>query len=178
MANMVKRAFRYRFYPSPEQAAELSRTSGCVRKVWNLALNARTAAWHQRRESVTYVQSSAMLTGWKRSDDLAYHPLARAISDAAWQELRGMLEYKCGWYGRYLVVIDRWYPSSKTCSACGHVAASMPLSTCEWDCSSCGARHDRDINAARNTRAAGLAVLACGADVRPHRESSLAGGRR
>jgi putative transposase len=72
MAKLVKRAFRYRFYPSPEQAAELSRTFGCVRKVWNLALDARTAAWHQRRERVTYVQSSAMLTGWKRSDDLAY----------------------------------------------------------------------------------------------------------
>jgi putative transposase len=145
---------------------------------------------------VTYVQSSAMLTGWKRSDDLAYlnavssvplqqalrnmtrnHRLARAISDAVWHELRAMLEYKCGWYGRHLVVINCWYPSSKTCSACGHVA-SLPLSTREWGCSSCGARHDRDINAARNIRAAGLAVLACGADVRPHRESSLAGGRR
>src|ERR1019366_3134245 len=72
MAKVVKRAYKYRFYPTPEQAAELSRTFGCVRKVWNLALEARTAAWCQRRESVTYVQSSALLTGWKRSGDLAY----------------------------------------------------------------------------------------------------------
>ena len=72
MAKIVKRACEYRFYPTPEQAAELTRTFGCVRKVWNLALQARTTAWHQRHERVTYLQSSALLTGWKRSDDLAY----------------------------------------------------------------------------------------------------------
>jgi putative transposase len=105
------------------------------------------------------------------------HFLARAISDAAWSDLRAMLEYKCGWYGRDLIVIDRWYPSSKTCSACGHVAASLPLRVREWNCESCGTRHDRDINAARNILAAGLAVSACGAGVRPQRESSRAGGR-
>ena len=105
------------------------------------------------------------------------HSLARAISGAAWAELRAMLEYKCDWYGRELVMIDRFYPSSKICSACGHVAASLPLNVREWRCA-CGAVHDRDINAARNIRAAGLAVLACGAGVRPQRESSLAGGRR
>lgn len=106
------------------------------------------------------------------------HHLARGISDAAWAELRAMLEYKCDWYGRRLVVIDRWYPSSRTCSTCGHLAASLPLNIREWDCESCGARHDRDVNAACNIRAAGLAVLACGAGVRPQRESSRAGGRR
>src|ERR1700756_705287 len=61
MAKTVKRAYRYRFYPSPEQETELLRTFGCVRKVWNLALDARTEAWYRRRERVTYVQSSAML---------------------------------------------------------------------------------------------------------------------
>ena len=387
MVKLVKRAYRYRFYPTPGQAAELERTFGCVRKVWNLALDARTTAWYQRRERVTYVQSSAMLTEWKRSEDLAYlnevssvplqqalrhlqgafaafwekraryprfksrkksrasaeytrsafrwrdgqltlakmtgpldirwsrplppcavpstvtvsrdaagrwhisilveetvealppaeaavgidagitslitlsteekvanpkhergdrkrlalaqrrlarkrkgsanrararvkvarvyariadrrrdflhklttrlvrenqavviedlgvrnmtrnHSLARAISDAAWADLRSMLEYKCDWYGRNLIVIDRWYPSSKTCSACGHVAASLPLAVREWACESCGALHDRDINAAINIRAAGLAALACGAGVRPQGEYSLAGGR-
>jgi putative transposase len=104
--------------------------------------------------------------------------LARAISDAAWREMRGMLEYKCQWYGRDLVVIDRWYPSSRTCSGCGHDAGPLPLNVREWACVNCGTRHDRDINAAQNIRAAGLAVLACGASVRPQRESSRAGGRR
>jgi putative transposase len=388
MARTVKRAYRYRFYPSPGQEAELLRTLGCVRKVWNLALEARTEAWYQRRERVTYVQSSAMLTEWKRSGELGYlnevssvplqqalrhlqgafvsfwekrsryprfksrrrsrqaaeytrsafrwkdgqftlakmeapldirwsrplpegaepstatvsrdaagrwhvsllcecpvgphparesvtgidagitslvtlstgekianprherrdrdklakaqrdlarkqkgsanrdkarvkvarvharitdrrrdflhqlttrlvrenqavviedlsvrnmlgnHCLARAISDAAWSDLRGMLEYKCDWYGRDLIIIDRWYPSSKTCAACGHTAASLPLNVREWDCVNCGTRHDRDINAAANIRAAGLAVSACGGSVRPKRETSRAGSSR
>ena len=386
MARVVKRAYRYRYYPSPGQTAELSRTFGCVRKVYNLALEARTAAWCQRQERLTYTQTSAMLTLWKRQEGSTYlgevpsvplqqalrhlqgaftafwdkraryprfksrkrscqsaeytrsafrwrdgqltlakleepldivwsrplpkgaqpstvtvsrdstgrwfvsilveeaisslppaersvgidvgitslvtlstgekianprherrdrqrlalaqrrlarkqrgsanrerarvkvarvhariadrrrdhlhklttrlvrenqavmiedlsvrnmirnHSLARAISDAAWANPRSMLKYKCDWYGRRLVVVDRWYPSSKLCSACGHAAASMPLNVREWDCAACGARHDRDINAAQNILAAGLAVTACGAGVRPQRESSRAGG--
>jgi putative transposase len=388
MRKTVRRAYRYRFYPSPEQETELLRTFGCVRKVWNLALDARTTAWYQRQERVTYVQSSALLTGWKRSADLAYlndvssvplqqalrhlqeafaafwdkraryprfksrrksrqsaeytrsafryrggmltlakmtepldirwsrplpqgaepstvtvsrdaagrwfasllveeaieqhldtgaavgidagitslvtlstgekivnprherrdrarlakaqrklsrkqkgsanrekaqrklarvhariadrrhdflhklstrlvrenqavviedlsvrnmvrnHSLARAISDAAWGDLRSMLEYKCDWYGRELVVIDRWYPSSKTCSGCGHLTARMPLGVREWNCGNCGARHDRDVNAAKNILAAGLVVTACGGSVRPKRELSRAGSSR
>jgi putative transposase len=92
--------------------------------------------------------------------------LARAISDCGWGELRRQLEYKAARAGRQLIVIDRWYPSSKTCSACGHLLASLNLSTRTWQCPSCGTRHDRDINAAKNILAAGLAVSACGADVR------------
>src|ERR1035437_8528092 len=72
MAKVVKRAYKYRFYPTPEQAADLTRTFGCARKVYNLALEARTAAWDQRHERVTYLQSSALLTQWKRSGDLLY----------------------------------------------------------------------------------------------------------
>ena len=98
--------------------------------------------------------------------------LARAISDCGWGEFRRQLEYKCERAGRELVVIDRWYPSSKTCSACGHLLAGLSLSNRHWTCPGCRARHDRDINAAKNILAAGLAVArgspgdACGADVR------------
>jgi putative transposase len=98
--------------------------------------------------------------------------LARAISDCGWGEFRRQLEYKCAWYGRSLIVIDRWYPSSKTCSVCGHLLAELSLGTRNWTCPSCRARHDRDINAATNILAAGLAVArgspgdACGGDVR------------
>ncbi|MEV7806351.1 RNA-guided endonuclease TnpB family protein [Microbispora sp. NPDC088329] len=93
--------------------------------------------------------------------------LARAISDCGWGEFRRQLEYKTRRYGRRLVVIDRWYPSSKTCSACGHLLAQLSLSTRTWQCPSCGTRHDRDVNAAKNILAAGRAVSACGADVSP-----------
>ncbi|MFH9246943.1 RNA-guided endonuclease InsQ/TnpB family protein [Streptomyces lydicus] len=375
----VKRAFKYRFYPSDVQAAELSRTFGCVRKVYNLALAARTEAW-LRQERVTYAQTSAMLTGWKKSEELAFlsevssvplqqslrhlqsafvsfwgkrarYPrfksrkrsrasaeytrsafryrngeltlakmsdpldivwsralpegaepttvtasrdaagrwfvsilcddvpatwgaatdavgidagitslvtlstgekianprhergdrarlaraqralsrkaegsanrhkarrkvarvhariadrrrdflhklttrlvrenqtlviedltvrnmvknrrLARAVSDASWSELRTMLEYKCAWYGRELIAIDRWFPSSKLCSTCGTIAVKLPLNVRSWTCV-CGAVHDRDVNAAKNILAAGLAVTVCGDGVRPQRST-------
>src|SRR6266496_1654611 len=92
--------------------------------------------------------------------------LARVIADCGWGEFRRQLEYKCERAGRELLVVDRWYPSSKTCSACGHLLAELSLKTRHWTCPSCGFRHDRDINAAKNILAAGLAVSACGADVR------------
>lgn len=91
--------------------------------------------------------------------------LARAISDCGWGEFRRQIHYKCQRYGRRLVVIDRWYPSSKTCSECGYLLADLSLSTRTWQCPSCGTRHDREINAAKNILAAGQAVAACGADV-------------
>ncbi|MER6926273.1 RNA-guided endonuclease TnpB family protein, partial [Streptomyces spiralis] len=381
MTQQVKRAFKYRFYPTDEQAAELSRTFGCVRLVYNKALQERTRAWYGEQRRLSYVESSAALTQWKKSEELAFlaevssvplqqalrhlqtafanffarrakyprfksrkksrasaeytrsafkwcdgkltlakmaepldirwsrplpegavpstvtvsrdaagrwfvsllcedtitpapatnaavgldagitslvtlstgekvanprherrdrarlaraqrelsrkakgsnnrakaqvkvarvhariadrrrdflhklstrlvrenqtvviedltvrnllknHKLARAISDASWTELRLMLEYKCAWYGRELVVIDRFFPSSKLCGACGTVAAKLPLNVRQWTCD-CGAVHDRDVNAARNILAAGLAASACGDGVRPQRESS------
>ncbi|MFF1396222.1 RNA-guided endonuclease InsQ/TnpB family protein [Streptomyces sp. NPDC058287] len=378
----VKRAFKYRFYPTDAQAAELLRTFGCVRKVYNLALAARTQAW-ARQERVNYTATSAMLTVWKKTEELAYlsevssvplqqtlrhlqvaftnffakrakyprfksrkksrksaeyttsafrygsgqltlakmsepldvvwsrplpegvspstvtvsqygagrwfvsllcedpavkplpatgsaigidagldhlltlstgekianprherqdrarlalaqrrlaktakgegtnrakarrkvakihariadrrrdhlhklttrlvrenqtlviedltvrnmvknHSLARAISDAGWRDMRTMLEYKAAWYGRNLVVVDRWFPSSKLCSHCGALAGKMPLHVRTWTCEGCGTTHDRDVNAARNVKAAGLAVTVCGAGVRPQRRT-------
>ncbi|WP_131802403.1 RNA-guided endonuclease TnpB family protein, partial [Parafrankia soli] len=97
------------------------------------------------------------------------HSFARAISDASWSELRRMLEYKAGWYGRTLIAIDRFYPSSKTCSVCGSIVKELPLNVREWACRGCGTVHDRDVNAAVNILAAGLAVAACGDGVRPPR---------
>jgi putative transposase len=376
----VKRAFKYRFCPTDAQAAELSRTFGCVRKVYNMALAARTEAW-TRQERVNYNQTSAMLTAWKKTEELAYlnevssvplqqalrhlqtafanffgkrakyprfksrkksrksaeytnsafrfrdgelqlakmseplrivwsrplpegvnpstvtvsqdaagrwfvsmlcddpgirhlpatdaavgidagldhlltlstgekitnphherrdraalakaqrrlakkqkgsangvkarrkvarihariadrrrdslhqittrlvrenqtlviedltvrnmvknRKLARVISDAAWREFRSMLEYKAQWYGREVIAVDRWFPSSKLCSACGTLQDKMPLNVRTWTCN-CGATHDRDVNAAKNLLAAGRAVAACGAGVRPQRSS-------
>lgn len=84
------------------------------------------------------------------------HNLARAISDMGWREFRSMLEYKCEWYGKNLSVIGRFDPSSKTCSNCGTINNELKLSNREWTCNSCGANHDRDINAAINIRNFGL----------------------
>src|SRR5512132_3120238 len=301
---MVQRAYRYRFYPTSEQASVLSRTFGCVRLVYNRALDVRTVAWHadqrrltswtlseevaflnevaavphqqslrhlerafeafwagraryprfkakrRQRDAAEYTRSAfrfqdgqltlVRLAGplhirWSRPlpegcrpstvtvsrdpvgrwyvslrvaslhpriadrrrdhlhklstrlvrenqtvviEDLgvrgmtANHSLARAISDAGWADLRRMLAYKAAWYGRELVVIDRWYPSSTTCSGCGDLAGTLPLSVRVWTCQGCGSRHDRDVNAAKNILAAGLAAAACGAGVGPQREAS------
>lgn len=97
------------------------------------------------------------------------HSLARAISDASWSELRRQLEYKAEWHGREIIAVDRWYPSSKTCSACGHLLTKLPLRLRAWTCPACTATHDRDINAARNILAVGRTVTACGDGVRPVR---------
>ena len=88
--------------------------------------------------------------------------LSKAISDAGWSEFVRQLKYKALWYGRELIGIDRWYPSSKRCSDCGYTMSKMPLNVRQWTCPECGSIHDRDINAARNVLAVGLAVSARG----------------
>ena len=382
----MERAFKYRFYPTPEQESLLRRTLGCVRLVYNRALAARTEAWYQRQERMGYGESSSMLTGWKREEDLSFlnevscvplqqglrhlqtafsnffagrtqypnfkkkrnggsaeftksafkwkdgqvflakcvealpirwsrqlpqgaepstitiklepsgrwtvsllvddltiqplppidkaigidagitslvttsdgekvanpkhfsklyqklrkaqkalsrkqkgsqnrdkarrkvarvhaeirdarqdflhklttrlvrenqtivaeslavknmvknRKLAKAISDAGWSEMTRQLDYKARWYGRTFVQLDRWFPGSKTCSKCGHKVESLPLKIREWDCPKCKAHHDRDVNAALNHLAAGLAVLVCGATVRPEESKSRKAG--
>ncbi len=91
--------------------------------------------------------------------------LAKSIHDSGWGELLRQLEYKAGWYGRTLVGIDRWYPSSKRCSACGYTLQKLPLDIRDWQCPECDVNHDRDTNAAVNILAAGRAVLASGESV-------------
>ncbi len=76
--------------------------------------------------------------------------LSRAVSDAGWGEFRRMLEYKGKWYGCRIVVADRFYPSSKTCSGCGAVKAELALSERVFACEACGLVIDRDLNAAIN----------------------------
>lgn len=93
------------------------------------------------------------------------HTLAKSISDCSFSMLRSMLTYKCEWYGRKLVVIDRWSPSSKRCSCCGHIMASMGLDIREWVCPSCHTVHDRDVNAAKNILDEGLRILDIGPEL-------------
>ncbi|HAJ3253343.1 RNA-guided endonuclease InsQ/TnpB family protein [Escherichia coli] len=93
--------------------------------------------------------------------------LSKAIADAGWSELVRQLQYKGKWAGRSVVAIDQYLPSSKCCSCCGFTMQKMPLNVRKWHCPECGADHDRDINAARNIKAAGLAVLAHGEPVNP-----------
>lgn len=93
--------------------------------------------------------------------------LSKAIADAGWGEFMRQLQYKGLWAGRSVVAIDPFFPSSKRCSCCGFTMPKMSLNVRKWRCPECGADHDRDVNAARNIKAAGLAVLAHGEPVNP-----------
>ncbi|HLU97039.1 MAG TPA: RNA-guided endonuclease TnpB family protein [Thermobifida alba] len=114
-----------------------------------------------RENQAVYVEDLAV-------KGLARTRLAKSVHDAGWSAFVNMLEYKAARYGRTFHRIDRWFPSSKLCSACGALAGSMPLNVREWTCP-CGAVHDRDVNAAINILAAGRAdrLNACGGTVRP-----------
>ncbi len=90
---------------------------------------------------------------------LSNHKLARAVGDAAFGEIVRQLEYKCKLRLGHLQKVDRWYPSSKTCSSCGHIENEMPLQVRTWTCSVCHVKHDRDINAAKNILVEGLYLL-------------------
>src|SRR6266487_578448 len=106
------------------------------------------------------------------------HCLAKAISDVGWSEFVRQLEYKAAWYGRTLVKIDKWYPSSKRCFACGHILDSLTLDVRCWTCPECGVVHDRNVNAAKNILAAGQAVTACGESIRPGAVKAKPGNSR
>jgi putative transposase len=87
---------------------------------------------------------------------------AKAIHDAALGEFRRQVEYKSAWYGRIVVAVDRWFPSSKRCSNCGHVHEGLKLGDRDWTCRQCGTWHDRDPNAAKNIHMEALRVVAGG----------------
>jgi putative transposase len=90
------------------------------------------------------------------------HNLAKSISDAGWGQLCTMLKYKAEWDGKTYIEVDRFFPSSKTCSNCLNRVDSLSLDIRSWQCPKCGENHDRDINAAKNIRDEGLRILAVG----------------
>ena len=104
---------------------------------------------------------------------MSNHCLAKSIGDASWGELVRQLTYKAGWYGRKVVKIDRYFPSSKTCSSCGYIKEDLTLKDREWNCPRCNTQHDRDYNSSINilrqgcNLTAGMAGLAACPDVRP-----------
>ena len=90
------------------------------------------------------------------------HKLSKHIADASWGNFVTLLQYKCDWYGKKLVKVNRFYPSSKTCGNCGWINQNLKLSDREWTCGSCGIIHDRDVNASRNILKEGLKNISAG----------------
>ena len=114
-------------------------------------------------ENQTIIVEDLNIKGMMKKGGAYKRGLNRAIADSAWREFVNMLEYKAKWYGRTLIKVDRWFPSTQLCSNCNaRTGPKGDLSIRTWTCSNCGTRHDRDVNAARNILAAGLAVTACG----------------
>jgi putative transposase len=113
------------------------------------------------REHQTVCVETLNVAGMGRSK------LAKSVHDAGLGQFTAMLEYKAALYGRQVVKVDPWYPSSQVCSACGHRAGPKPLKVRSWTCPGCGVAHDRDLNASKNILGAGLALAACGVGVRP-----------
>ncbi len=148
-----------------------------VAKIHAKIKDARTDFLHKLTTRLVRENSLIAIENLSVRNMMRNHKLARSIGDAAWSQMFRQLEYKCDWYGRKLVKIDRFFPSSKRCNHCGFVIEKLPLSVRSWDCPSCGTKGiDRDINAGKNVLAAGLAVLVCGATVRPDESKSRKAG--
>ncbi len=125
-----------------------------VAKVYAQIADARKDFLHKLTTQILRENQTIVVEDLAIKNMMKNHKLAFAISDASWGELIRQLSYKCEWYGRELIKIDRWFPSSKRCGNCGHIINELPLNIREWECPKCGTNHDRDINAAKNILAA------------------------
>jgi putative transposase len=106
------------------------------------------------RENQTIVMEDLNVSGMMKN-----HKLAQSIQEMSWSRFKEILTYKAGWYGRKVILIDRWFPSSKTCSSCGYIKTDLTLNDREWVCPECGELRDRDLNAAINIKNEGLKLL-------------------
>lgn len=129
-----------------------------VAKIYEKMTNSRNDSLNKLSTEIIKNHDVICLENLNIKSLLQNHKLARSIADVSWSKLIQKLEYKAKWYGKEVVKIDRWYPSSQICSACGENTGKKDLSIREWTCPFCHTTHDRDINAAKNILAEGLRI--------------------
>jgi putative transposase len=120
--------------------------------------NIRNDFLHKITNSISNENQIVVLEDLAVRNMMKNHKLAQAISDVSWYQFKRQLDYKCKWKGRSLIVIDRFFPSSKLCSCCKAIKQDLTLDIREWTCDSCDTIHDRDINASINILNQGLKI--------------------
>ena len=126
--------------------------------------NSRTNMQHQISSFLIKNYDVIALESLNVKGMMANHRLAQAIQDVAWSGFVSKLEYKAQWYGKEVVRIETFFPSSKTCSCCGHIKSKLALKERDWTCVSCNTKHDRDVNAATNILHRGITIQSSGTD--------------
>lgn len=129
-----------------------------VAKIYEKMTNTRNDALNKLSTEIIKNHDIICLENLNTKGLLQNHKLAKSIADVSWSKLINKLKYKAKWYGKEIIKIDRWYPSSQLCSVCGENTGKKDLSIREWTCPSCHTTHDRDINAAKNILAEGLRI--------------------
>lgn len=134
-------------------------------KINNFIADSRNNYLHQITKKLINENQIIVAESLSVKNMIKNHKLAKSIQDSSWGEIIRQLKYKSEWYGRTFIQVDRWFPSSKTCSNCQFIVEKLPLSIRFWKCEQCNTKHDRDVNAAINILNKGLKDIESGSGI-------------